>query len=590
MISVVQLENWRAYRSFELKLYPGATFLVARNGVGKTSLIDAVRWTLNSQLPAQSDMLHGSATSGSVGVELTVGPHNVQIRRSLMKGRSKAPKSEVIAWIDGERTQNIENIYRLFEAEWSTKCGFLTRAAFITDRFLYSDEEPDLRLHLGDVFGLDNLHRAIKELGPAISESERATKAERASIAATESDLSEAESELEQAKLRLEEAISLEQTKREEADRALILVHEAEKAKTAANKLKLWHERRSQIANAAMSIVGQTSPDTDLRAVLESSERATRTQVSEERERLAVLSNQIQSIEMELERLLEAEADCPVCRRPLDDQSRDAAEHQHRSDLKAAREVAASIDLEELVVLEAQVRELLRQADDLGDAPAQHNLPSGDFTDLRVSSDAAREAHDLAIADVREAEIRHIDAMKACEGIRTSLADRTKISLLFRRHATLETARSALEATVSEVLESQLGPISEEVNRRWDALFADRSRLRLGPDGRVTRPLETQDLEFDAFSSGEKMIAKLLVRLTVLIKTTRVPFFWIDEPLEHLDPDSRRFVASTLAHLGGDDALAQIIVTTYEEPLANMLTDQVGSHVHLDYLCTAPLS
>lgn len=590
MITIIRLENWRAYRSFELKLKPGTTFLVAKNGVGKTSLIDAVRWALDPQLSAQSDMLHGSADSGSVKVELVVGNHSVQIERSLIKGRGKVPKSEMIACIDGERTLNIDDVYRLFEAEWGTEYGFLTRVSFITDRLLYSDEEPDLRAHLSDVFGLKNLQQTIKELGPAILKSERDIKTERADVSATEGDLFKAEAELQQSTLALNKAMTVEQIKREEADNARELVCEAERVETSAIELKLWHESHAQIADAAKPIIGQTTPDIDLRDILETSERSIKDQISKERERLAVLSNRIQSIEMELARLLNAEADCPVCRRPLDDQSRDIAKSQHQLDLETAREAMTSIDLERPAALEAQVRELLRQAVELGDAPLQYYSPPGDLADLKVRSDMAREAHELAVADVREFKIRYAAAVELRDDIQTSLADLTKISLLFRRHATLKTAQAALEATVSEVLESQLKPISQEVNRRWDALFADRPGLYLDSSGSITRPLETQDLEFSAFSSGEKMVAKLLVRLAILIKTTRVPFFWIDEPLEHLDPDARRFVALTLAHLSEDDALAQIFVTTYEETLANLLVDQASSNAHLEYLCTTPLS
>ena len=48
MITYVSLENWKSYRNFELKLDRGTTFLVAANGVGKTSFIDAVQWALST--------------------------------------------------------------------------------------------------------------------------------------------------------------------------------------------------------------------------------------------------------------------------------------------------------------------------------------------------------------------------------------------------------------------------------------------------------------------------------------------------------------------------------------------------------------
>ncbi len=58
------------------------------------------------------------------------------------------------------------------------------------------------------------------------------------------------------------------------------------------------------------------------------------------------------------------------------------------------------------------------------------------------------------------------------------------------------------------------------------------------------------------------MVARLMMRLTTLLVTTKVPFCWVDEPLEHLDPRSRHLVGSMLAHLSTTPGLEQIFVTT----------------------------
>ena len=39
MIRRLRLRSWRAYENLDLELGPGATFVVASNGIGKTSLI-----------------------------------------------------------------------------------------------------------------------------------------------------------------------------------------------------------------------------------------------------------------------------------------------------------------------------------------------------------------------------------------------------------------------------------------------------------------------------------------------------------------------------------------------------------------------
>src|SRR6266705_1654225 len=46
MIRRLTLTNWRAYESVELDLEPGTTFVVARNGIGKSSLIEGATWAL----------------------------------------------------------------------------------------------------------------------------------------------------------------------------------------------------------------------------------------------------------------------------------------------------------------------------------------------------------------------------------------------------------------------------------------------------------------------------------------------------------------------------------------------------------------
>jgi recombinational DNA repair ATPase RecF len=44
MILRLRLRNWRSYEDLDLELGPGTTFVVAPNGVGKTSLVYGLAW------------------------------------------------------------------------------------------------------------------------------------------------------------------------------------------------------------------------------------------------------------------------------------------------------------------------------------------------------------------------------------------------------------------------------------------------------------------------------------------------------------------------------------------------------------------
>ena len=71
------------------------------------------------------------------------------------------------------------------------------------------------------------------------------------------------------------------------------------------------------------------------------------------------------------------------------------------------------------------------------------------------------------------------------------------------------------------------------------------------------------------------MVAQLVLRVLVLRATTRLGFFWVDEPLEHLDPDARRALAVLLAQAPESPSFPQVLVTTYEEPLIRRLCSAI---------------
>ena len=124
--------------------------------------------------------------------------------------------------------------------------------------------------------------------------------------------------------------------------------------------------------------------------------------------------------------------------------------------------------------------------------------------------------------------------------------------------------------------------MASAVNARWMSLFPNRGPLDTSADGTVTRRVNNQALPFDSFSTGEGAGLTLLIRLVVASMATKADFCWFDEPLEHMDPDTRRHVASMLTRAGsGDGQLRQIVVTTYEEPLARQLNLRDPQRVHL---------
>ena len=100
MITRVRLENWRAYRSFEIDLASGTTFLVAPNGVGKSSFIEAIQWALNPDAQPNRAALRRRAKTATVEVNLSIDARTIRIKRVLTAGRGKSASLNTEAWVD----------------------------------------------------------------------------------------------------------------------------------------------------------------------------------------------------------------------------------------------------------------------------------------------------------------------------------------------------------------------------------------------------------------------------------------------------------------------------------------------------------
>src|SRR5258708_29032799 len=73
MIRRLALTNWRAYEQVTLDLEPGTTFIVARNGIGKSSLIEGAAWALYGDAGGRPmDAIRLGAVSAAASVDVVL--------------------------------------------------------------------------------------------------------------------------------------------------------------------------------------------------------------------------------------------------------------------------------------------------------------------------------------------------------------------------------------------------------------------------------------------------------------------------------------------------------------------------------------
>lgn len=586
MIKTLRLRDWRNYADVEIEFKEGVTFVVATNGVGKTSMIEAARWALFGTLgPTPEAAIRVGADSAQATVELILPSRGVlSIARPLTRPRTRKdtqPDPEIT--INGT-TVAPEDLPALLASEYKTDPAFLARLTMPAPN--RDDDKPHtlgLENHLGRLFGIDGLRSALARLDDLKRDNDRAIRGIKQTNSASAkrlADLSElvrdTQTKVEGLTVRLEAAQF-----RQEKVREYFRIQDARTGWVVASQAR--HAQLEEVARKTSektrtNTTADTVEDT-IRAGLASVEQSLGTV----RVDIAVTASQADAVIANRLRLDESHADCPVCRRPLDDETIDTAHIEADKELAALRRRA-----EELADLETDLTEqrtqLLELQADLTNVPLLPAEPT--HTDTASFAEDERDAASVAVAAVMdslvEARADATQAQRDLDAARDADQAMRELERLFRREAKLRVATETTQATLDEVLATTVSPIATEVDQRWSGLFPDRGSLITRADGTITRQVNDHDVPFDSFSTGEGMGATILLRLVVAQLTSVADFIWFDEPLEHLDPDVRRYVANMLSRVtAGDGSIRQVVVTTYEDPLARQLRARDSDHVHL---------
>jgi DNA repair exonuclease SbcCD ATPase subunit len=579
MIQRLELQNWRAYDRLDLELGPGATFVVASNGIGKTSLIMAAAWGIFGDIAGVKgvDEIRGQAERATVKVELRLpSGDTLLITRSVdQRGRGTIEASA------GDRAlSSQEEIDGVLSAEFGADARVLAQLTVMIHGGLHETQgEFTLQDHLAGVFGVRPLFEAATRAEAVAAETastlrktkivERKDQREKEDLLA---DLRAAEQDLLTAEGTRERAVAVLNDASERLRGALEwTTYRAALAERGA-KLGAYAEAASSLLGRNLEPEGVVDALTEWEAEVERSVSEAETEAATARGRADFIRESIAHLEM-------GEAVCPTCLRPFAEHEAERATQQHAENLDSLS--ATIVDAEERASNQrAVLANLKRILADIRSVPVPVQPSSdeepGDLEEVRRAHDAARDEVQRLDQDIamRSAALKAIqDTLDAIQQDQ----ERTEwLEELFRLEGLANAAAQTLRGTADRIMEHQIEPLVAEIARRWKQTFG-KEGLQLSPDGHITRTIGGRILRFGALSGGERVWALLVTRLLVAGASTQAPFVWLDEPLEHLDPRLRRIVAGTLAMASSHAGLRQVIVTTYEAPIAQQLMEDVPS-------------
>ncbi|MEA2535759.1 MAG: repair protein SbcC/Rad50, partial [Actinomycetota bacterium] len=496
MIRRLSLTNWRAYDRLDLTFEEGVTFLVAANGVGKSSIVMGAAWGLlgeASNVDAAS-CVRGDADHASVQLEVELPDgKRLEIERSVTaRGRTS---SEIL--LDGEPVTDLPAI---LQEEFAIDPSILGRLAFMTDgSHIASGKEFQLRDHLFRVFGVSALLDAAETAARGAKEARQARELvrsiekkqaqDRSAIGRTVEGIDEQLAGLNEARSTLEE-----------------LASEAASIRQAAQR---WADHRRAVAQREVQIQELLSRAEDLGQV-EVREALTRLGTLEEeiQHRLEAVRQQAAghqargSAELAtIVRLREAGAICPTCLRPITPGEASHAIHEHEEALATASGQASEVrrlaaELEDRL---AAVRRLLSDLRSVPGAPPVPDAPVLDLdeADLRHRRAAARlRENDQRIAELGGRRAQLVEQLRSVE--EAEGAEAAQLAA-YRREAIAQAAAEVLQETADRMIRERIDPLTREVAWRWKRLFGT-GDLILHPDGRIRRRIGSRELEFSELS------------------------------------------------------------------------------------------
>jgi recombinational DNA repair ATPase RecF len=589
VIRRLHLQGWRAFEDLTVDLDDGLTFVVAENGVGKTSLVQAAAWGLYgkpSGVDAQAARRIGTSdTRVEVDLELPDG-------RTLSIERQVAERSETMRARVDQADLDDEAVGRLMTDTFGASREFLSRTTLIPSAEVADDTVGafHLRAHLCRVFGVDDLQAAADELQRLHNEADAEAKKIRQATRRAAAELAELRTMSAEAETAWASAATAHATAQADLEAAQRRLDEARENQAALAREAAAQQAFTELLSASRQYLGQdVAPSIHgpaaLAVGLETAEATAADTLDSYRSEAATITGQLAAVRAAAAGLHAAGAHCPVCRRELspDDIARaDQAHHQDTATL-AARQREISALIESVSEQLSTIRALSRQAVRLPDIETAPRDSAFDVSTAEAAMNRAREEAERLADQAAYARARRAELAAQITDEEQAIHEAQRAYFAHRREAVTSIAAEVVRATADTILSERIDPLALQVSHRWKQVFGERGALRLRADGRLVLVQGVHEIPFAQFSSGEKVVALLAVRLLVLGASTRASFLWLDEPLEHLDPKNRRITASLMAAAGKH--VRQILVTTYEESLARRLA--AGTHAQLRYVRTS---
>jgi len=609
MLNYIKIENWKAFVDEDLKFEEGINFIVGRNGVGKTTVLEAICLAMSGDT-THSDFLslvRDKRKPARIELSFRVDSKEYLVRRQF-SNKSKQ-KSELTS--EGKSLcSNWDPVSNKVMELLDIESTFFRRLTYMSEgeiyKYLREPPEEALNRRIQYIFGIDNLlavEERLNEIRISFTNSIANTKIDLEKLLIEPNrmtrDLADLEKELEKQ----------EKIKKEIDDQK----REIEGKITEIKESMSWFRKAKQIAERLINTIGDEKELDEAGSkplkVIHQLIQKTDSLVSDIEKNIIVTQKNIGSFENkkkyfeDIKKLLSSLEDtinthtsvpCPICKRPI---SKDMGKHlidETKKEIRQAEEELSDL-FRKIEKLEIDLRKEKAKKSIREECRIQlSNFPKKIVEEAREMSPSQIEAK----IKMLENSITDYDNEVKKNGEKSSLIE-TKIKTVIQDISDIKAERrnillkrglenKLIKAHKGEMLAniSALAVKNTRINITNFNLeqpftivsdlfhnFRPERNLRIMPTskGIIKISDENKSYMYEDLSGGEKTVLLVLLRVILCRALSRVSFLMIDEPLEHLDIRNRRSLLNFLSIANKGNIIPQIILTTFEETLLRKL-------------------
>jgi exonuclease SbcC len=607
MIESIELSNWKAFPSLKLSLSEGINFVAGPNGIGKSSILQAICVAFTGQVPdgiEMRDCIRRGSESASIQLDFRRGDEILRIYRSLsLRAREKCSvrtstdqKTFEGSW--DEATNYIENLLKI-------QTFLFNNLMFMSEGDVYrSIREPPGKQLLNEIdrlLGITQLQSLANEVCVARKEFQEKISKQQQLLERTETrtETKEDLNVIRNSLLELQKSRDREREDRKVVTRELwAKKDQIREIEALLNDLLFLKKEKDELSiekNKAANLQKQLSRIQNEIEILNRDKIATETEISSYQKIFDIIG--------EAQRVEGLGAQCPVCKRPISQLEIE----EIKKELLAQKESKESKMLDiikRLSILDTDRKNLEPHFNVLKEKEIRLKALEEKYKDQAMKFDEAKKRiveltaeveflenksseleeslalKEAEVGNLRE-EIGRVESAEQYKGLEKSeIVENLKTAFIGEYLS--EFTLSGIEELLSEQRDSKLRKkLYNSISDVWGKFKGETGwSVTLDQAALPSPQQESQTYPFHLLSAGEKT-ALLVVTRTMLstLFTKNIGFLLLDEPLEHLDQRNRHSLLQFLVDAHKEGIVRQLIVTTTEASLLRKFVDEENVNI-----------